>query len=214
MEEKSDKILNFYNLFWIFITGSFLGVFIETIYCFITRGYFESRSGLIYGPFNLVYGFGILILTLVAYTFRKNNITIFIVGTILGAMFEYFCSWFQELLFGTISWRYDEGLFNFNGRINLTYAVFWGLLTLVWFKYIVNFVVKIINKVPKNILKNATCIFGMFMIINVLMSYLAVNRMSQRRIEEYPKNKLETFLDKKYNDEYLKKIYPNMWYVN
>lgn len=48
----------FYKLFWIFFIGCFLGVVIETIWCLITRGHYESRTGLIYGPLNLVYGFG------------------------------------------------------------------------------------------------------------------------------------------------------------
>lgn len=48
--------LNFYKLFWIFFVGCFLGVVIETLYCLVTRHRFESRQGLIYGPFNLVYG--------------------------------------------------------------------------------------------------------------------------------------------------------------
>ena len=54
---------NFYQLFWVFFIGCFLGVVVETIWCVATRGHFESRKGLIYGPFNLVYGFGALLMT-------------------------------------------------------------------------------------------------------------------------------------------------------
>lgn len=63
---KNKQHLNqfMYELFWIFFIGCFLGVVIESIWCLVTRGYYESRSGLIYGPFNLVYGFGVLLMTI------------------------------------------------------------------------------------------------------------------------------------------------------
>ena len=50
--------MTFYKLFWVFFIGCFAGVVLETIYCLIQRGHYESRVGLIYGPFNLVYGIG------------------------------------------------------------------------------------------------------------------------------------------------------------
>ena len=49
--------LNFYKLFWVFFIGSFLGVVIEVLFCLATQHRLESRTGLVYGPFNLVYGF-------------------------------------------------------------------------------------------------------------------------------------------------------------
>ena len=52
--------MTFYKLFWVFFIGCFAGVVLETIYCLIQRGHYESRVGLIYGPFNLVYGVGAL----------------------------------------------------------------------------------------------------------------------------------------------------------
>ena len=54
--------MTFYKLFWVFFIGCFAGVVLETIYCLIQRGHYESRVGLIYGPFNLVYGIGALCL--------------------------------------------------------------------------------------------------------------------------------------------------------
>lgn len=55
--------ITFYKLFWVFFIGCFAGVVLETLYCLIQRGHYESRVGLIYGPFNLVYGIGALCLT-------------------------------------------------------------------------------------------------------------------------------------------------------
>ena len=45
-------------IFWIFIIGSILGYIFEMIVVLFQKGYFESRQGLIYGPFTPVYGIG------------------------------------------------------------------------------------------------------------------------------------------------------------
>ena len=52
-EEKAKHFargLNGYKLFLILFVGSFAGVVIELLWCFLRHGYFESRSGLVYGP--------------------------------------------------------------------------------------------------------------------------------------------------------------------
>ena len=79
----------FYELFWIFFIGCFLGVVIESIWCVLTRGYYESRSGLIYGPFNLIYGFGALLMTIGLNPLQhKKDKTIFFFGFMIGTVFE------------------------------------------------------------------------------------------------------------------------------
>ncbi len=206
--------LDLFSLLWIFISGSFLGVVIETIFCYITTNRFESRRGLIYGQFNLVYGIGALVLTLGLYwLIKKKVIYVFIGGAILGALVEYFCSYFQELVFGTISWRYDEGLLNISGRINLTYSIFWGILAIVWIKKITPFLLKLAYSISNNYMKILTGIIICFIIFDSFISYNAVKRMSERKNNIEPKNEFDVFLDENYEDEYLKNVYPNMWFV-
>ena len=65
--------LNFYKLVWIFIIGCIIGFVVETIWCYVQYGHFESRKGLIYGPFSPVYGFGGVLLTLSLYRLRERN---------------------------------------------------------------------------------------------------------------------------------------------
>ena len=54
--------LNFYKLFWVFFIGCFIGVILEVLTCMVTLHKIESRNGLIYGPFNPVYGFGAVVM--------------------------------------------------------------------------------------------------------------------------------------------------------
>lgn len=48
-KRTSRRAMTFYKLFWVFFIGCFAGVVLETIYCLIQRGHYESRVGLIYG---------------------------------------------------------------------------------------------------------------------------------------------------------------------
>ena len=131
-EEKLNNFaqgLNFYKLFLICFTGSFAGVIVEIIWCLIRNGYIESRSGLVYGPFNLLYGFGAVAMTMALYKYRNRSSSIsFAGGMIMGSVVEYLCSWGQEMVLGSRSWDYSDMPFNLNGRICLLYSVFWGIL--------------------------------------------------------------------------------------
>lgn len=213
--KKFAQGLNFYKLFWVFFIGCFLGVVVETIWCLLTRLHFESRSGLIYGPFNLVYGFGALFMTLGLYWLRnRSKGWIFLGGVVIGSIFEYLCSWIQEKMFGTVSWEYSNIPLNLNGRINLLYSVFWGLLALLWIKVIYPVMSRWTEKIPYKAGVPLTYLLLVFMIFNTIISGLAVGRMSERHHGIPAESSADFFLDEHYPDAMLEKIYPNMVYVN
>ncbi len=203
--------LNFYKLVWIFIIGCIIGFGVEMIWCYVQHGYFESRKGLLYGPFSPVYGFGGIVLTLSLYKLRDvNGLIVFVVSAVIGAAFEYICSLFQEIAFGTVSWEYSDTPLNLGGRTNLQYAVFWGLLGMIFIKNTYPFLSNLIEKIPNTIGKWITWIFIVFMIFNIIISAVAVRRWTNRRMGIPAGNVVSEFLDELYPDEYMQKIYPNM----
>ena len=203
--------LNFYKLFIIFFSGSFIGVLIELFWCYLRNGYLESRSGLVYGPFNLVYGIGALVLTLALYKYRNRSWSFsFLGGFITGSVVEYLCSYFQELLFGSTSWDYSNIPFNLNGRICLLYSVFWGLLGILWIKKIYPRLSSWILAIPDKFGKIAVWILFVFIVFNSAVSLMAVYRWAERINNKAPSNQLEVMLDNRFNDERLEKIYANL----
>ena len=117
------------------IAGSFAGVVVEILWCLFRNGYIESRSGLVYGPFNPVYGIGAVVMTLALYRYRNRSSSIsFFGGAVVGSVIEYLLSWGQETLFGSTSWDYSRMPFNLDGRICLLYSLFWGILGVLWIK--------------------------------------------------------------------------------
>lgn len=213
-QEKKERHfaqgLTFYKLFWVFFIGCFAGVVIETIYCIIQRGHYESRVGLIYGPFNLVYGFGALFLSLALYRFRnRGRVFSFVGGFVVGSVIEYACSWFQEFFFGSTSWDYSRMPFNLNGRICLLYSMFWGVLGILWIKDIYPRMAKWILKIPNRLGKALTWVLLVFMIFNSAMTGLTALRWSQRREGIPAHNALEEYFDEHYPDERMQKIFAN-----
>lgn len=206
--------MNFYKLFWVFFIGCFLGVVVETAWCLITKHQFESRQGLIYGPFNLVYGFGTFLLTVcLSWLMKKGALWVLFGGMVIGDVFEYFCSFLQEAMFGTVSWQYDHLPMSINGRITLKYSIFWGLLALVWMKFLYPCLSRWVEKIPNHIGKSLTWILLIFMIFNTLISGMAVARMSQRHDGIPAQGKVAQFLDRHYPDDLMHAVYPNMMYV-
>lgn len=203
--------LCFYKLFWVYFIGSFLGVICETIYCLAVCGHFEIRWGVIYGPFNPVYGIGALIMTLVAYKVsHKRDLLIFLICMVLGGVCEYLCSFFQEKIYHTVSWDYSNTQFNFDGRTNLLYSFCWGILGIIWVKDICPKISKLIEKMPMKTGKILSNILIVYMALNILLSGLATWRQSQRFQGKPAQTWIEMTLDKYYPDDFLKVFYPNM----
>ena len=202
--------MTFYKLFWVFFIGCFAGVVLETIYCLIQRGHYESRVGLIYGPFNLVYGIGALCLSGALYRFRnRGRVFSFVGGFIVGSVVEYACSWFQEVCFGSTSWDYSNMPYNLNGRICLLYSIFWGILGIFWIKDIYPRMAKWILKIPNKVGKPLTWALLAFMVFNSVMTLFTSLRWTARREGVPASNAFEAYLDEHYPDERMQKIFAN-----
>lgn len=200
----------FHKIVWIFFLGAFLGDITETIFCWITTGELMSRSSVVYGPFSLVWGIGVAGITMLLYRYRnKEDRYIFLAGTFLGGAYEYICSVFTEICFGTVFWDYSDIPFNLGGRINLLFCFFWGIAALVWMKLFYPFFSKWIERIPMKIGKMLSYVFVIFMTINIIISAGALARYSDRNQGIESKNTIEKWLDSHFDDSRMEWIYPN-----
>ena len=214
-ESKEDKPFAygfcFTKLFYLFVIGSFIGTILETIWAFCVDGHFEMRVGMVYGPFIPVYGGGACFLTAALYKLYKLNDTlVFVISAFVGASFEYFCSWLQEQMFGTVSWDYSDTPFNLDGRTNLMYALIWGFLGLVWVRYLYPWTAKLIEKIPKRAGAIITTFLIVFMAFNGFMSVTATARWTQRTEGVPASNSFEEYLDEKFDNEKMEFLFPGM----
>ncbi len=203
--------MNGYKIALVLFIGSFAGVVIELLWCLLRNGYLESRAGLVWGPFNALYGIGAAALSLLLYRFRNRGKWLsFLGGMAIGSVVEYGCSWWQEAVFGSRSWDYSNMPFNINGRICLLYSVFWGFLGVLWIKDLYPRMAKWLLKLPNQVGKTITWAAMIFLVANCLVSGLAVDRWAERQQGIEAANALEQLLDARFPDSRMSSVYANM----
>ena len=210
-EERFARGCGFFKLASLFILGAFLGDIVETVFCLATTGRLMSRSSLVFGPFSIVWGLACALLTWILYRYRdKSDRYIFVFGTILGGAYEYVCSVFTEMVFGTVFWDYSEIPFNLGGRINLLYCFFWGIAAVVWMKGVYPFLSRQIEKLPARAGRAVCSILLVLLAADMLISALALARYSERQTGSPEQTAVGQILDEYFPDEFIEKRYENL----
>ena len=210
-EERFARGCGFFKLASLFILGAFLGDIVETVFCLATTGRLMSRSSLVFGPFSIVWGLACALLTWILYRYRdKSDRYIFVFGTILGGAYEYVCSVFTEMAFGTVFWDYSEIPFNLGGRINLLYCFFWGIAAVVWMKGVYPFLSRKIEKLPARAGRAVCSVLLVLLAADMLISALALARYSERQTGSPEQTAVGQILDEYFPDEFIEKRYENL----
>lgn len=215
-KEVFAKGLCFSKMVMLFVLGSFLGVVWENglgvVKRLIKYGTFSYRDhrGVIYGPFNPLYGFGIIIIVLILGRKERKSFKTFIYSAVLGGLIEYIASFFLEFIFDAKAWDYSYQLLSINGRTSLTYMLFWGFGMTILIQFVIPWISKKIEKIPKKLGDLLVKFFVIFFSIDMLISFTALTRQVLRHKGYEPFTVIGEFCDKVYPDEFLKKIYVNM----
>lgn len=212
--EKQPEVFaygcGFYKVCMLFFVGAFLGDITETLFCRLTAGIWMSRSSVVWGPFSIVWGLAIAAVTALLYKYRTQpDGFLFAAGTFLGGAYEYLCSVFTEMVFGTVFWDYSWMPFNLGGRINLLYCLFWGIAAVVWFKKLYPFIAGWIERIPVRPGKIMTWVLVVFMSCNVLVSGLALIRYDERERGIPAESGWQETMDAHFGDARMERIYPN-----
>lgn len=200
-----DKII------WVFFISALGGDLIETVYVKLTADIWMSRSSVLYGTFSIVWGVGAALLTVLLHGFSdKEDRYIFTGGFLLGGTYEYLCSVFTEVFFGTVFWDYSDMPFNIGGRTNLLFCIFWGILALVWVKICYPPISRWIEKIPPVTGKILTWVCVVLMLCDILISAMAMIRYVERKEGIPAANQVERFVDSQYPDEMIEWVWPNL----
>ena len=199
------------KLVWVFLISALLGDIIETFWCGLVDGQWMNRSSVLYGPFSFVWGLGAVVLTVTLQRLaEKNDRYVFAAGFVIGGAYEYMCSVFTELVFGTVFWDYSDMPLNIGGRTNVLFCFFWGVLAVVWIKMIYPPMSKSIESLPALAGKVATWVVVLLMVCNAALTCAAMFRYGGRAVQPEPANAFEEFLDSQYGDARMERRWPNM----
>lgn len=203
------------KLIWVFFLTALGGDLIEMCWVRLVSHIWMSRSSVLYGPFSFVWGLGAVVLTVILQPLaQKADRYVFLAGFVIGGVYEYMCSVFTELVFGTVFWDYSHMPLNIGGRTNLLFCFFWGVLAVVWVKIAYPLLCKGIEAVPLVAGKIATWVVVALMLCNGVLTGLAMLRHQARPVQPQPANRLEVFLDEQYPDDFMTRRWPNMRQVD
>ena len=213
--EKENKI-KIRMWIWYFFIFSIIGLVTETIYCYVTTGVLESRQGLIWGPFCPIYGIGATIFIVTLGRYKKQPIKLFIAGALLGAVVEYILSYAMEAVYGNRFWDYAYTQFHINGRICITYSIFWGILAIVLIQWVKPWIDKAIGKITPSIRTGIEVGICIFLVIDAIATVWAVQTYTMRAYKTYEQQRQieneereETVTWMKPIEEMGEKLFPN-----
>lgn len=206
----------FKKMFIIFMIGSFIGVIYENILSFIKHYYlknviyWKTHRGVIYGPFNPLYGACIAFAIYFLGKKKRHPAKTFIYGALIGGATEYVIGFLMEKILGVWTWNYTDRFLNINGRTTIPYMIFWGAGITFLIHVLYPILSKWIEKIPKKLGDTLFTILIVFMTLNMIISWTALGRQTLRKKGYPPITLVGEFYDKVYTDERLKKAYVNM----
>lgn len=156
------------NYFFIFST---IGHLIETI--FVSN----FNSGILYGWWTPVYGFGIVLILLINKLINKFNlkekllfkiIITYLISMILLSLIELLGGYLIKIIFDQELWNYQKHKFNIGPYISLEMANIWGIASITVIYLLKPLMDKTIYKIPKII----TYILSILFIFDIFLSII------------------------------------------
>lgn len=219
-KEKFAEGFCFKKMFFVFLIGSIIGsIYEELLHAAETfwetgQAEWSLRRGVIYGPFNVIYGLGaVLMICLLAkesYEWWK----VFLYAAILGGVVEFMISFLQEVFTHTRSWDYSNEFLDIDGRTTVPFMLVWGLLGLILVKVVYPWISNLIEKIPVEVGNFIFMTLLVFMILDMLISWSALIRQTMRHNHIPSYTPIGEFYDKYYSDAYLQKYFPNMQHLD
>ena len=179
MEEEVFFILTYFLIY------SFLGWVMESIF----RSIIEKKiinTGFLKGPICPIYGFGAIIMFTILNKLSNNIILLFISSMIILTFWEYVVGVLLEKLFHTKYWDYSDHKINFQGRVCLSNSIYWGILGVIFTKYIHPFMQEIVGSIDIDIIRFVVVILSMVFVVDVITSIIKLKsiKLALERIEE------------------------------
>lgn len=211
--------INIHQLFWYFILFSILGLIIETIYGYYSMGVWESRKGLLWGPFCPVYGVGaIFLILLLNHVDQKNYFKLFFYGALIGAAVEYVLSYGLEAIYGARFWDYSYTKIHINGRICVSFSIFWGILAIALMKFVKPFIDQLIDRINLKMKASTEMGIFIFLLVDALVTVWAINIYETRAVKQYYQEEMQysniswirKIEEEYFTNERMQKTFPNL----
>ena len=204
-----EKGIENHKYFYAFVFGGLLGTIYEDVLIYFLKGIWELHSGVLWLPFNPLYGLGCVAFIWVLSHFKEwyHQVTY---GALIGGAIEYYCSFFQELFIKSTSWNYSNKITNIDGRTTVLYSIGWGIIGYAIYTYFLPVIEWILRRIPYSFGERVTKFFKIFLLIVIIISELALFRCSFKLQGREPLTVVGQWLDTYLPLEFVKKFFVNM----
>lgn len=219
-EEKQGRAveavepLKYRVLFWLFVVGSVLGFLLEGCWSLVSTGQWVHHAATIWGPFCIIYGLDATAAYVLSRHLAGKALPVQFAACMLsGAAVEFFGSFFQERLFGSISWDYSQHFMNLGGRVSLQMAVVWGCLGVAFIHLLYPCLARLFQRARGRGGMFLCGAMTVFMVVNFMATSVVVGRWRERTMGVPPANPLESHIDASY-DERMAYLFDNLKFVS
>lgn len=151
VNNNSGEIMFYINFFLFF---SIFGYLFETLCAYIFKSGFNS--GILYGPWTPLYGFGVIIIMLLSNKIFESlhlnkvveTIVVFVVITIVLTVLEWLGGVLIEKLFHITFWDYSNYKYHIGKYISLEMSLLWGVGGIILIYLVIPYVCEFIKKIP------------------------------------------------------------------
>ncbi len=171
---------------------------------------YSVRRGVFWGPISTIYGFGGLLLAFLLIRKKYGFIRTFLTSAISLGVIEYVLSYLQEFVTSTRSWDYSNKLLNINGRTTIPYMLFWGILGIVFVKFVYPLINKVLKLLQRHFYRTLTITLFVLVFWDIVITWSALGRRELRQKGIEPYTVVGRFYDEYFDDDYIKKKFPNM----
>ena len=169
---NSDEIMFYINFFLFF---SIFGYLFETLCAYIFKSGFNS--GILYGPWTPLYGFGVLIILIISNKLFQNlhlnrvveTLIVFVCMTIILTLLEWIGGVLIEKLFHITFWDYSNYKYHIGKYISLEMSLVWGVGSIILIYLVLPWSLNLIKKIPLLV----TIIFIFLFLIDMVVTTIS-----------------------------------------
>lgn len=154
-----------------FVIYSILGWFVESVYMSICNRRLTNR-GFSYGPFCPIYGFGVIGGNMLLSPLRAFPFAVYIVGAVIGTLFELCVAKLLLALFGRCYWDYTKKPFNYKGILCLESTLAWGLYAILVVYFVNGWVEKLVDRIPQPLGNYVVTAIMALAVVDYIFSFL------------------------------------------
>ena len=181
-------VAKIFEILTYFIIYSFLGWVMEST----VRTLSEKKiinTGFLKGPFCPIYGIGAIIMLLFLERFQDKTILLFFIAITVLTVWEYLVGVLLEKMFNTKYWDYSDHKFNFQGRVCLTNSICWGILGVVFVRYLHPFIEGIVLNIAKALIYYVISIITIVLTVDFITTVVRVKniKVTLQKVEDLNK---------------------------